>query len=590
MPWWLRYGKRFGIYSVFLLFGFSQITYAQLPPLGGFLPGSTLPEQVSKALSTVPKIPQVPGPPLYTPPTAAPTPGGESAKKIKFKLNAIVLEGNSVYTTAQLLPLYQAKLHKTISVAELFAIVQDITNYYRNNGYIISRAILPPQHVKNGVVHVRIIEGYIAKVIVSGEPYGACNLVQSFGEEISACRPLSLTRMEHWMLLANEIPGTNVKAVLAPAKKEVGAADLTLVTNNKPIGGYFSYDNYGTRYIGPQQMTANVVATSFINSGDQGQATVTKTPKGGELTYIDINYAAALHPFCYIPWDIGEGDRWLIGATRAHTHPLFVLAPLQIDGLNVNYYTGIQFPLIRTRTESLSLQINFNYLDSEVTTIGNALLYADHLRPLGVGITYNFTDRWYGANLFYADIRQGLPILGYTSNTNPQTALTSRPGGRGDFTKIDMQLNRLQAIAGPLSAYIQIRGQWAFNPLLAAEQFAFGGPILGRGYDVAELIGDRGFAASVELRFDLAVNYYYINVLQIYSYIDTGTIWNYLQVGGVPRRLSGTAAGFGTRFYMTKYISGNIMWTQVLTKPVAAEDLIGDGRRPRVFFSVVLAV
>lgn len=560
----------------------------QIPPLGGFLPGSVLPEQVSKALSTQPKVPTQPGAAYYTPPKEAPTPGGEQAKKIKFKLNGIILEGNHVYSTCELSSLYKKKLNKTITVAELFTIVQDITNYYRNNGYIISRAILPPQHVKNGVVRIKIIEGYIDQVSVGGNPHGADCLVAAFGNKIKECPPLLLSRMEKWMLLSNEIPSTSVKAVLAPSKTKVGAADLTLVADNKPVGGYFSYDNYGTRYIGPQQMTGNFYATSFITSGDQGQVTYTKTPKGGELNYIDINYSAAVYPYC-IRW-MDEGSRWLIGGTRAHTHPLFVLRPVDIDGLNDNYYTWINFPLIRTRTESLTMVVNFNYLDSRVTTINSVLLYTDHLRPLGVGFTYNFSDDWYGSNLFYIDMRQGLPILGYTSNTDPQTAFTSRPGGRGDFTKIDAQFNRLQAIAGPLSAYIQVRGQWAFNPLLASEQFTFGGPILGRGYDVAEIIGDKGFATSVELRYDLAVNKYYLNVLQLYTYIDSGTIWNFLNVGGVPRRVSGMAAGFGTRFYMTRYISGNIMWTQVLTKPVAALQLIGDGRRPRVFFSIVASI
>jgi len=53
-----------------------------------------------------------------------------------------------------------------ITVAELQQIVQDITNYYRNNGYILSRAVLPPQHVANGVVYVQVIEGYIDHVKV----------------------------------------------------------------------------------------------------------------------------------------------------------------------------------------------------------------------------------------------------------------------------------------------------------------------------------------------------------------------------------------------------------------------------------------
>ncbi len=33
----------------------------------------------------------------------------------------------------------------------------------------ITRAILPPQHVKNGVVRVRIVEGFIGHADVSGK-------------------------------------------------------------------------------------------------------------------------------------------------------------------------------------------------------------------------------------------------------------------------------------------------------------------------------------------------------------------------------------------------------------------------------------
>lgn len=544
---------------------------------GAVLPGSVLPEQVSRALTQEQPAPAQTLPAVVTPPKAPPPPGGEEAKKIKFQLNGIILVGNHVYSEADLKPLYKNKLHKTISVADLFDIVQSITNYYRNNGYIISRAVLPPQHVKNGVVRIQVIEGFIDKVDVStDESYGAKCLVKIFGGKIKECRPLKIDRMEKYLLIANEIPSTQVKAVLSPSKTQTGAADLNLVAVNQPLTGYVSYDNYGTRYIGPQQMTANFGMNSAITSGDTTQLTVTKTPKGGELTYLDANYNMAVND---------EGTRFLLGGTRAHTHPLFVLRPSQIDGLNNNYYSTLQFPIIRTREESLTLQANFNYLDSEVTTFSEQL-YTDHLRPIGVGGTYNFSDKYYGANMIYADIRQGLPILGYTSNTNPETAQTSRPGGRGDFTKIDLQLSRLQAIKGPLSLFAVLKGQWAFNPLLASEQFTFGGSQLGRGYDVAEIIGDKGIAGSLELRYDYFIGKI-LQSLQLYIFYDAGEIWNFKNVGGTPRKISATSTGLGTRFFFTKYISGNVMWTQSLTKQVAAEELIGDGRRPRVFFSVV---
>jgi hemolysin activation/secretion protein len=542
------------------------------------LPGSAMPERVSKGIrNQQPTQQSAVLPPVVSPAKSAASPLGAQAAKIKFQLNGIILTGNTIYSTVQLRPLYQDKLHKTITVAELFNIVQSITNFYRNNGYILSRAILPPQRVKNGVVRVQVIEGYIGDVSVSGNPHGARCLVQQFGNRIKECRPLQLSRMERYLLIANEVPATTVKAVLAPSKKQVGAADLTLVTDNHPITGYASYDNYGTRYIGPQQMTASAALNSAITSGDATRATVTKTPKGGELTYIDLNYNMALG---------SQGIRWLIGDTRVQTHPLFVLAPLQIDGLNSNYYTAINVPVIRTRSQNLTLRATFNYMDSWVTTFDQQL-YTDHLRSLGIGGTYNFADRWYGSNLISMDFRQGLPIWGYTQNTNPATAQTSRPGGYGTYSKVAATLSRLQAIRGPWSIYGSFQGQWGFNPLLASEQFAFGGSQIGRGYDVAELIGDKGVSISLELRYDWGIGKFLLNMIQPYIFYDGGIVWNYLFVGGTPRKVSATSTGFGARFYFSKYVSGNLMWAQPLTKQVAAEELIGRGWRPRVFFSVV---
>ena len=245
--------------------------------------------------------------------------------------------------------------------------------------------------------------------------------------------------------------------------------------------------------------------------------------------------------------------------------------------------------MIRTRTETLTLRTGANYMDSDVNTF-DFKLYADRLRNLDFGFTYNFADRWYGANLISSDLRQGLPILGYSSNTNQDTAQTSRPGGQAFYTKIILQMSRLQAIKGPVSLYGVFSGQWAFAPLLAAEQFTFGGSQLGRGYDVAELIGDKGAAGSLELRYDWDINKFYIQALQIYVYYDIGAIWNILTSVSSPAKLSGTSTGIGTRFYMTKYITGNVMWTQVLTKKIAAEEFIHQGKRPRVFFSVVASL
>lgn len=555
------------------------------------IPASATPDQVSRQLTDDRIQPQVQEvAPVEEPKQPAPSPLMEQAQKIKFELNGVELEGNRTIPTEELKPIYEDDLHTIITVADLFTIVQDITNYYRNKGYIISRAVLPPQHVKGGVVKIQIIEGYIDQVSVTGNPKGAKCLIKDFGKQIAKCRPLEISRMEKFLTLANEVPATSVKAVLSPSKSEPGAADLTLVTENKLMTGYLSYDNYGTLYIGPQQMTGNVGLNSLISSGDSTQFTFTKTPRGKELTYADLNYG--------VPMD-SRGNRWLIGGTYAHTHPLFILQSQKVDGVNNNYYTNMQFPLIRSRSKTLTVITSFNYLDSQVNNFGNLQLYTDHIRSLGASIIYNFADSWYGANMLSGEARQGLPILGYTSNYNPDTAQTSRPGGRGDYSKFGLTASRLQAIKGPFSMYGIAKGQWAFNPLLSSEQFTFGGSQLGRGYDVAELIGDKGAAASLELRYDWAVEKYYLQSMQFYVFYDGGAIWNYKNIGGTPTKQTALSTGLGSRFYMKRWVSGNIMWAQPLTKQVSALQATsqvvvsgatinrGNGAAPRVFFSVV---
>jgi hemolysin activation/secretion protein len=561
---------------VVLLLAMDSISLAITPAQ---LPGSVRPSEVSKSLMPQPAANQ-PLPQVSQPQQQAASPLGEQAKKIKFKLNKIILDGNHVYSAQQLNGIYKDKLHKTISVAELLDIAVGITNFYRNNGYILSRALLPPQHVKDGVVHIQVIEGYLDKVEVGGSPKGAKCIVKAYGEQIAKCRPLDIKRMEKYLFIANELPGVQTKAVLSPSKTKPGAADLTLMTVTTPVTGYVSYDNYGTRYIGPQQMTANLGFNSFISAGDTTQATFTKTPKGGELTFLDINYTMPIND---------EGVTWLLGGTRSHTYPLYVLRPSQVDGLNDNYYTNFQFPIIRTRDARLTLQSGFYFSDSKVTSLG-APLYTDHIRSLDLGMIYNFSDRWLGIDMLTADFRQGLPIWGYTSNTNPQTAQTSRPGGRGDYTKVTAMLTRLQAIKGPVSLYSLLKGQWAFNPLLSAEQFSFGGSQLGRGYDVAEIIGDKGAAASLELRYDKAIGHFQLQSIQLYAFYEAGGMWDFKKISGTPAQSSGISTGFGTRFYFNKYVSGNLMWTQTITKPVAALQFIDQGRRPRVFFSIVAAM
>ena len=284
-------------------------------PIQNFLPGSVEPGVVSKTLSGQTETSSPKSAPAVTQHAAPTDELGAEAQKIQFQLTQIILEGNHVYTVQQLLPLYQNKLNKVITVAELQDIVQSITHFYRNNGYILSRAVLPPQRVQGGVVHVRIIEGFIDHVKIVGDAKKAAPLLQIYGDQIAQSRPLQISVMDRYLRLANEIPGLQVKAVLEPSKTETGGSDLNLIAKQSTIDGLISYDNYGTLYMGPQQVTGSAGVNSIFRSGDRTQFTYVTAADPEELKYYDLSYRS--------PFGVISPGRnwWLLGRNRSGGYP-----------------------------------------------------------------------------------------------------------------------------------------------------------------------------------------------------------------------------------------------------------------------------
>jgi len=557
------------VFSLFLLLK-CAISFAAVP-----LPGSVYPSRIPQ---TVPRPQQVSRAlaPVKTAQQAAPSLGPEAAK-IKFPLEKVILEGNTVYSDQQLSALYQDKIGTVISVADLMNIVQSITNFYRNNGYILSRAVLPPQHIEHGTVHIRIVEGYIDQVNILGSPKNAKPLLESYAIRIQQSKPLKLQVMERYLYLANDIPGMQVQSVLEPSKtKNLSVADLNMIANQRYFTGYISYDDFQSRYLGPLETTGNFNVNSGFIPGDSMHFTYLTSTKFPRLHYDDISYETPLGT---------KGLRVLFGGNESVTSPGFVLTPTVLNGDSKDYYGTLTYPVLRSRSNNLTLDGGFLYVDStETFSKADLQLYTDHIRSLRAGGSYDFYDRFNGSNLLIAHIEKGFPIWGAT--TNPTSTTTSRFGATANFIKLTAQATRVQQLSGPFQAYITLQGQEAFVPLLVYEQYGYGGAILGRGYDPSELLGDQGLAGTVELRYNAYPAWKVLQSAQLFAFFDAGVVWNRKTAGGLSSKISANSTGVGVRFNFTSNLSGTWTIAQPLTKQESTLELIGRGKVPRTLFSI----
>lgn len=566
--------------------------FAAAPSLP-FAPAELLPSSIQQA----PTGAQVSPPPTGEKPTpalpsSAPLPSSAlpvAAAKIKFKLNQIVITGNTAYSQTTLEKLYSKYLGTTISLVDLQNITDSITKRYREDGYLLSKAVIPAQKINNGVVRLQIIEGYIANVNIAGYPGNTRSLLEAHEKHFIEQRPITISTLERYVLLANDIPGLNVKTVLSPAKStstqtvSPGATEATLIADLHKANGYVSYDNRGTWFLGPQEVTYGGSINSVFRAGDQTTVQVLLTSQTNELQYFRLGHQTPL-----------GSNGWLLNLSAIYsiTNPDYTLAPFNVTGRYNAYSLGVSYPYIRSR-EKTSIFSAVIDSSNNISNIGPGdtgfNLYTDKIRSLRVGNTFSNADSWHGVNQMGAQLSQGLPI--FNSSPVDQTGVDgipniSRTDGHSVYTKINLDASRVQFLgATNFSVMAAMQGQYAlFNrPLLVAEQFSFGGAQFGQAYDPAQFTGDHGLAGKVEVRYDQNVNWRVMNHFQIFTFYDIGKVWNILgSTTGTP--VSGASTGFGARLQFLKYLSGYLEWAQPLTAPAGAQLT----KAPRIFFSITL--
>ena len=505
------------------------------------------------------------------PPAERALPPGE-AGKIRFALAGVVVEGSTVYKDSDFLRFYEHHLGKEISLADVYGIAAAITAKYRNDGYILSQVIVPPQHIRGGIVRLRVIEGFINQVIIKGEILGSSALLRSYAGKIERSRPLRVGELEHYLLLANDLPGVSVRSVLVPSETQPGASDLILEVTQDNFDGFVSFDNRGTEFIGPHQLYYGLAFNSAF----------------GLFERTDLRFIHALPPkelrFGQLMHEIplgAEGTKAIFSVNHSRSEPGDDLKPLEFENRNTAVSLTLIQPFIRSRTQNLLMRAGITARRSESEILGERLT-EDRLRIATFGFTYDFADRLRGVTLLDVGLSQGLDIFGETKTGSPNP---SRENGKSDFTKVTAELSRLQHLFSELSLFMSFQGQYGGSQLLASEEFGVGGGQFGRAYDPSEIVGDHGIALKAELRLDQPFGLRAARGVQLYAFYDFGAVWNRATSGG-GRRESLASAGGGVRLNITDMISGHLEIAVPLTRGVAARG--GDGDDPRLFFGVVM--
>jgi hemolysin activation/secretion protein len=489
-----------------------------ITPLASLAQSVTLPGAVQPGRNDRP-VPVPPSQPDFDFSIDAPSrsPVGRAVDQVTFTLKDLRITGAKTLPEESFRPLYAKLLGQPVKLSNVLDVADAIEKAYRDHGYILVRAYVPPQRVRDGVFTINIVEGKIAHVTVQGGTPATQEQVKQYIQPSLDRAPLPLTTMERSLLLSNDLPGVQASGVLKPSEGIPGASDIVVTVDQPRFSGGLGADNRGSRYSGLWTLNADAQINSIFDGADQLSGVLTTSPDATEQIAGQARYRRAIG---------GDGVIGTVAGTITHGQPGSTLTAFGVVTDSWAVGPRLTWPIIRTRAQSLQLDGGVTFQQANIDVLSSRIAH-DVWRVADINATYLYSNWLGGSWLATAGIAQGIPGLGASPNLS---ANLSRKGGYLDFTKFTGLLRYVGVLPKSFSVVLSAQGQFSSAPLINGELISFGGVGIGRGYDPGAITGDHGVGGSGELRYDAPWASQYVLGVQPYAYIDGGQTW-YIQRG-----------------------------------------------------------
>jgi hemolysin activation/secretion protein len=492
-------GRRSTVFAaaVISIFGLSSPATAQ-DPLDRVQPEGHVPAEGETPEKAAP-------PPIEVQAQATETrPSGE-----EILVGAVTLKGLIALQPADFADLITPRLGQVLDDAGLRALAGAIAERARSRGFPFATAWIEPQRLASGVLTVRVDEGRVDEVRLSGPDLPA---VRAALAPLIDGAPVRLADVERRLLIAGDIDGVRIRNSRYVREKDRGVLNFEFTKD--ALAGKVALSNEGTKPLGRAQLRVEADINGLLSDDDSLVLTYTGTPlEPKELNFGYARYAKRIS---------ANGTELTLTGSYSQAQPGAYLSDLDLRSRSWYVAAGLLQPLWRRRSASLWFEGELGLRDLHQWERG-VLVRADRLAVLRATL-YGYADVAGGRLRGSMTVSQGLGILGATQSGDP---LASRFDADGTFTSLYAWSDWTKSLTGPLSLRLAAQGQVASEPLLITEETSLGGTAFLRGYDWSERTGDEGIAGSAELRYDWKEPFNLFPKAQLYGFIDGGEVSNF---------------------------------------------------------------
>ncbi|WP_411879804.1 ShlB/FhaC/HecB family hemolysin secretion/activation protein [Polaromonas sp. YR568] len=484
-------------------------------------------------------------------PEAAPVPASTGEAAARVRVAQIRISGASVFAEAELLAVVQDAIGRELDFAGLEELAARLSRFYRQHGYTVARAYLPPQDIQDGVVQIAVVEGrYSAITVKPQKPQDGLPAPLP----LAALAPGELVNdaaLERSLLLAADVPGIAVRSTLQPGAS-VGTSELVVEVEPGPaVTGLLEADNFGSRATGSTRVGASVYFNNPAGLGDLLSLRALTAGRG-------LNYGR-------LAWQLpvgGYGTR-VGAAVSAMDYRLGrEFESLEAHGTASIVTLFAAHPLLRSRARNLNVQASAEHkrLRDRIDLVGS--VDDKQLSLLNLGVSGDARDDWGGGGAWSlsATYTRGQLDMDSAAARAIDEATVRSAGG---FGKLGLQAVRQQSV-GKATLLVAYTGQWGSKNLDSSEKLPLGGAGAVRAYPQGEAPSDRASLLTLELQYPLGEGWHLAGFFDAaVGYANTDPLPAGAGTGAANRRsLSG--AGLGLNWAGAQGWSARIFYARKL--------------------------
>lgn len=433
---------------------------------------------------------------------------------------------------------------------------------YHDKGLQTVSVSVPPQNALRGFVVLKVTENKVGQLRVKGSRFFDLDKIKATAPSLQKGTLPNIKNVTNDIVALNQWPDRRVTPALR-AGVAPGTVDVDLnVEDTSPLHGSLEFNNSFSPSTTPLRASATLRYDNLWQLGHSISFTYLEAPlrlkdsmvySGSYVARTNLDWLNILVYGFNTDSDVATvGGANVIGpghqiGTRAIItlptkgelfHTLSVGADYKNFGQLINFGAGGQ-PAISAPVEYVPLVVAYS-----ASFIGEGR-----------------------QTVFDATFTAGLRGIGSETDVFDNRRFDAKP----NFIHTRMSVSHTQDVPGGMQIYAKLQGQAADQPLVTSEQYSLGGLETVRGYAESEVLGDYGFAGTVELRtpnigqylgqkldnpLGEPIKFNPFNEWRFFAFGDAGRTRIFEPLAEQQSQFDLASYGFGMRIKFLKYFNG----------------------------------